>query len=48
MCFVGFWAVNSEDYRYMCSLFEYPPVSGPLSPRAAGEAVRSAMREVPP
>lgn len=46
MCFVGFWAVNSEDN--MCSLFEYLPVSGPLSPRAAGEAVRSAMREVPP
>lgn len=46
MCFVGFWAVKIEDYMY--SIFDYPPVSGPLSPRAAGEAVRSVMREVPP
>lgn len=31
----------------MYSMFVYPPVSGPLSLGAAGEAVRSVMREVP-
>lgn len=38
-------AFISEDYMYL--MFVYPPVSGPLSLGAAGEAVRSVMREVP-